>query len=252
MNKQDIAQALLKISHTPCHNEWQRHRYNLTRDFLQRDPEDFMDFQAIKETMFVGNAEYTFEQYKEMRDAITLDSIMDRDIFSQNHQHPAYATTGNTIHHRYHLFMLDKLCACKAEDCNSILELGGGYGNMARIIWKMGFTGEYSIVDLPEFIVLQDYYLSHHGILVNWQADLARHYDLFIATWSLSEIPLEDRAPYEKLDVDYFLLAYGPNYAEIKNHDYFQHFVSCYPDHSFVLLEAPHQTDQYYLVGEPK
>ena len=254
MNKQDLAHALLKIQRAPCHPEWNRHCQNLATELLQRNPEEFMDFQAVKETMFVGNAEYTFDEFEELLTVgkINANELTDCDVFSSKFQHPKWATTGNTIHHRYHLHTLKTLTQKDVTQCKSILELGGGYGNMARLSKRMGFLGAYYIIDLPEFALLQQYYLNYQGALVNWKPDLNQHYDLFIATWSLSEMPLEDRQPYENLDVDYFLIAFGPEYGGIDNLSYFKNFGNVYPDHAWMLLEAPYLDNQYYLCGGPR
>jgi hypothetical protein len=77
-----------------------------------------------------------------------------------------------------------------------ILEIGGGYGNMCSVVHDMGFEGEYTLFDFPEVHKVQEYYLTKNGLnnikyVANWQ-DLET-YDLVIATWSLSEIPLELR-----------------------------------------------------------
>jgi hypothetical protein len=45
-------------------------------------------------------------------------------------------------------------------DTSSIIEFGGGYGNMARIIRKMNPTVTYTLIDLPELLALQYIYLG--------------------------------------------------------------------------------------------
>lgn len=251
MYKQDVAHAILEIQSTKSHPEWRRHCKNLSGELLRRNPEEFMDFQAIKETMFVGNAEYTFDEFAELKDNIDLNELDDCDIFSKNFQHPLWQTTGNTIHHRYHLHMFEKFTQTKISSLNSIVELGGGYGNMARLCHKLGFMGKYNIIDLPEFQVLQKYYLTHHACNVNWDVDLTQEFDLFIATWSLSEIPMEDRFPYEQLKCRYFLMAFGPEYAGINNNQYFVKLCNNYNNHNFYLFKTPHLENQFYCIGEP-
>lgn len=248
MYKQDLLQKLITIQNQHSHPAWKRHCSNLVNELLQRDPKEFMDFQAIKETMFVGNAEYTFKELEELKDKIDLSELVDCDAFSQHFQHPNYPTTGNTIHHRYHLYVLD----IPIKNINTIVELGGGYGNMARLVHKSGFSGTYNLIDLPEFELLQKYYLDYQGINACWNPDLTQPMDLFIATWSLSEIPLEDRSPYENLNTKYFLIAFGPNYNGIDNMSYFRKFVEFYPDHTWKLIEHPHLNNQYYLIGKVK
>jgi hypothetical protein len=252
MYKQDVARAILEIQSKKSHPEWQRHCKNLGAELLRRNPEEFMDFQAVRETMFVGNAEYTFDELKELKENIDVNELNDCDVFSQNFQHPEWPTTGNTIHHRYHLHMFEKFAGVKIGSLASIVELGGGYGNMARLCRKLGFGGSYSIIDLPEFQVLQKYYLTYQGCRANWNVDLTEPFDLFIATWSLSEIPLEDRFPYEQLKCRYFLMAFGPEYAGINNSKYFVRLCDDYKDHDFYLFKTPYLDNQFYCIGAPK
>jgi hypothetical protein len=255
MYKQDVARAIIELQSKKSHPEWERHCKNLGRELLQRNPEEFMDFQAVRETMFVGNAEYTFDEFNELRENIAkvqlASEINDCDIFSQNFQHPLWSTTGNTIHHRYHLYMFEKWTETKIHSLSSIIELGGGYGNMARLCRRCGFSGDYSIIDLPEFQVLQKYYLTYQGCQANWEVDLTQEFDLFIATWSLSEIPLEDRFPYEQLKCRYFLMAFGPEYAGIDNSRYFSNLANIYTKHNFYLFKTPHLENQFYCIGAP-
>ena len=252
MYKQDLVQKLFKTQSCSAHPEWHRHCRNLAIELINNDPDNFMDFQAVKETMFVGNAEYTFNEFKELKDNIDVQELTDCDIFSTNFQHPLWPTTGNTIHHRYHLYMFEKIAKKSPFKFNSILELGGGYGNMARLCYRCGFNGQYNIVDLPEFALLQKYYLDYHGVKANWEPNLEQEFDLFIATWSLSEIPLEDRIPYENLNCKYFLMAFGPEYAGIDNCKYFSRLCDSYKDHDFYLFKTPYLDNQFYCIGVHK
>jgi hypothetical protein len=79
----------------------------------------------------------------------------------------------------------------KLDVIDSIVEFGGGYGTMACIARKLGFTGEYIIYDFPEFSALQDYYLSNVGIEASCVTEFpCCHYDMLIALWSISESPI--------------------------------------------------------------
>jgi hypothetical protein len=249
MDKREAAHRMLTCQRESCHIEWHRHCSNLAKEIISGDLDNFMDFQAVRETMFVGNAEYTFDELAEMKDKIDLEELKDCDKFSKNFQHPEFPTTGNNIHHRYHIYTFEHITQKKVKNFDNILELGGGYGNMARLIHRMGFDGCYSIDDLPEFCTLQEYYLDHHKVKVNWHPNLKDHYDLFIATWSLSEIPIANRGVYQDIDADHFLIAFGPNYGGIDNMAYFRRFSDIYPGHSWMMLEAPYLPNQYYLIG---
>ncbi len=71
-----------------------------------------------------------------------------------------YMTSANRCHHASHLAYYTRECKKNFWDCDSIVEWGGGYGNMARIIRKMNPSITYIIIDLPELLALQYVYLS--------------------------------------------------------------------------------------------
>jgi len=236
------------------HPEWQRHCHNLEFETTIHGLDNFLDFQAIRETMFVGNAEYTWFELAELQEyGVDMAELEDCDKHTKNHQHPQLKnSTGNTIHHRYHLHYFEKMTGVKITDMDSIFELGGGYGNMARIISKMGFNKEYIISDLPEFVDLQKYYLGYHNVPANWSPNYWGECDLFLATWSLSEIPLEGRGVYEDLDANYHLIAFGPDYAGIDNMAYFKEWVRQHPRQEWIMEETPYMKNQFYLTGITK
>ena len=89
-------------------------------------------------------------------------------------------------------------CGFTIEDIRrykSIVEIGGGYGDMCSVIYAMGFTGKYTIYDFPEVQQVQKYYLENQNIQPNFitESEELEPADLVIGTWSLSEIPLELR-----------------------------------------------------------
>jgi hypothetical protein len=84
----------------------------------------------------------------------------------------------------------------KVSGYKSIIELGGGYGDMATLISRLGFNGTYTIFDFPELGKLQEYYLGMEGVKANFISDIDNlpEAELVIATWSLSEMPWDLRA----------------------------------------------------------
>jgi hypothetical protein len=158
------------------------------------------------------------------------------------------SSSGNTIHHTYHLAQFEATTGVDTEGMNCIIEFGGGYGNMCRIIHSMGFRGKYVIYDLPVLSELQRYYLCRTGVDVcdSRNADLlgsvayvntvdqlqqqlvgmARqdNNSLFISTWGLSETPLAVRDSLNRLISQrcrHVLLAYQNHFREIDNRRYF-------------------------------
>jgi hypothetical protein len=128
-----------------------------------------------------------------------------------------------------------------------IFEFGGGYGNMCRLLHKLRFQGRYVLFDLPAFSALQKFYLESAGLTVHPVGSFEKerkgcfcisemeqlkyvlssgktNNSMFIATWSISETPLELRnnvLPHVK-DFGAFLIAYQSGFKEIDNLSYFQ------------------------------
>lgn len=124
-----------------------------------------------------------------------------------------YKTSANRAHHASHLAAFTQITGQYIWESSRIIEWGGGYGSMARLIRKMRPNVTYVIIDLPELLALQYIYLgslegesnihimdkdnfriSEGKInLVNSEFLLTENIslacDLFISTWALSECP---------------------------------------------------------------
>ena len=146
------------------------------------------------------------------RNAIIEDSVGMPEPYRFNNR-----SSGNLVHHAYHLQQILGNYVDAITDFDMIIEFGGGYGSMCRLISNLGFTGEYIIFDLPEFSILQESYLSSirnkpsNLSLVTKLDDLISFGKsckkiLLIATWSLSEAPLDVRKRFlELVNFDYAL-----------------------------------------------
>ena len=103
----------------------------------------------------------------------------------------------NDIHHLYHLCRYEDAIG-KIETPLNILEWGGGYGNMCKVIRIVygELIESYTIVDLPKFTKLAERYVTntcddwdgHHHYSVE-DFELSSEYNMFISTWALSESP---------------------------------------------------------------
>ena len=120
-----------------------------------------------------------------------------------------YLTSHNSIHHLYHLIYFQDKAGVKLDEYNSVLEWGGGYGNMAKIVKRMNREMTYTIIDLPLLSCIQWLYLStilgENEVNIITESKVGIRYgkinilplgllpeqalktDVFIATWSLSE-----------------------------------------------------------------
>jgi len=105
----------------------------------------------------------------------------------------------NSIHHLYHLARFVDTTGVEIES-QSILEWGGGFGNLARLS-KGLFPGvSYSIVDLAFMTSIQRRYLDavlgpEHGVTIHPVESLdgstKLSADLFVSTWALSECTVD-------------------------------------------------------------
>lgn len=143
-----------------------------------------------------------------------------------------------TIQHAYYLhLMYEKLGFFIPESrLNQIFELGGGYGNFCRLVYSLGYSDHYRIADLPVMHSLQHHFLKYAlpSHLHNGNVDFCALSDqgiwpsngcsLFIATFSLSEMPLVLRKEVEEYlkKFDYLFLAYNKAFDGVENPDYFK------------------------------
>ena len=71
-----------------------------------------------------------------------------------------YRTSANRAHHASHLAWYRRGTGRPLWECRSVIEWGGGFGSMARLLTTMNPDLAYAIIDLPEVLALQFVYLT--------------------------------------------------------------------------------------------
>jgi hypothetical protein len=123
--------------------------------------------------------------------------------------------------------MMAERLGARIDEMGDIVELGGGYGNFARIARALGHKGRYQIVDLPPIHRMQKAYLDAtspgHGVEFISGEDVAGG-DLLLATFSVSEMPMRLRNYYETKYPAFRKLFFGTTttFDGIDNVPYFQ------------------------------
>ena len=112
------------------------------------------------------------------------------------------------------------------KEMKTIVEIGGGYGDMASLIHKFGFEGDYYMFDFPEIHELQKYYLGRQGFshikYISDVEEVPESANLTIGTWSLSEMKDELRdGIIDKINSEHWLITYQNNIFGNSNHKYF-------------------------------
>lgn len=129
-------------------------------------------------------------------------------------QSARYTTSSMTAQHLYHFAYHRTTTGASLDDVECVVEFGGGYGNMAKVLSRLlGRPHTHVIVDLPFIGAIQWLYLSSvlgpesvnlvsptRGSVAPGKINImpiplvgkiSIRPDLFIATWSLSETPPE-------------------------------------------------------------
>jgi len=230
---------------------WANNRRQIRKFLSSNDPRLFYKCAALKATMIVENIAYTSIELNRLRQSAKWAERWSPAVIESKKlaplPHPLLPeTSGNTLHHVFHLSVFEEIANFRVNDARTIVEFGGGYGNICRLTHRLGFTGKYVIFDLPELSILQRFYLSSNGIKVyrnvsefksvdsgvlciSTVAELmdvipSDGVDVFIATWSLSETPMEVRDAMKPAlkAASHLLLAYQDKFEGIDNRKYFK------------------------------
>ena len=100
-----------------------------------------------------------------------------------------YLTSHNSIHHLYHLARYAHKTNCDLEEIRSVVEWGGGYGNLAKMFKRLSKGSlTYVIVDLPLFSLLQWTYLA--TVLGEKEVHLMENPDAGVQEGKVNVLPL--------------------------------------------------------------
>jgi hypothetical protein len=254
--------------------EWKANRTRLRKLVMTRDPRRFMEWDVIQNTMFVGNAPYIAEELRVLRASGQWRTRWKRALKEDTVGLPRrcrfhLSSSGNLIHHAYSLYRLEKETGRSINEWEAIIEYGGGYGSLCRLVRRLGFQGQYVIMDLPEMCGLQQYFLESLDIPVNEasgtrsvhcvsdRAELATRLGhsvgwLFIGLWSVSEMPLDLRRQVLTAyagNIDSYLIAYQDQFDEVDNTGFFREWAANSVNVKWSTLDIRHLPGNQYLIG---
>jgi hypothetical protein len=271
--------SLPPLVETPTTNgKWLARLREIRHDILNRDPRNFLYWHNVAVTMYTDAPEQELTYLKKLPLWNSLEpTLHDEHIGNALPYKSMPETNGNIVHHAFHLSQLLARYDVDVSYLKNIFEFGGGYGNMARLIFKLGFKGTFVIFDLPEFIAIQKYFLSTLQlpgvtivtkptqtttptiVLLSNIEELKEQLegqpiDLSIATWSLSESPIELREAIFKLcsASKYYLIGYQVFFGGMDNTLYFSNLVKKLNDYDWHDYEIRHLKGNHYLVGRKK
>ena len=264
---------------TDADRMWNRFKREMRDYVLENDPRTFLRCRSIIKSISVPDSPYGYKELSYLRSQKNWNQNWKQGIEEDRWGHPfSYwcypQSSGTRIHHAYHLALFEEKTGRKFSDHSTVIEFGGGYGNMPRLMNRLSYQGRYLIFDFTEFGALQHFYLGglemSHGNLDQWQkeeckqctvsewSDLGEALNkvdlndsLFMATWSLSEAPFVIREPMLKAveGVKSILIAFQSHFEDLANVDYFNDYQKSHPEYNWVLLPIEHIPGHYYLFG---
>lgn len=279
----ELRDDIVKLSHRPvvAADLWNEKRARLRQLVLARDPFDFLRWDVIRTTMVKRGREPVTHELRHLqrrpnwklrwRPALRESTI--------GRPRPFYLyprSSGTLIHQAYHLCRFEEATGLPLTTVPFVVEFGGGYGSMCRLLHQLGFAGTYVIFDLPEVSALQRFFLRHLDIPVFkgenqdraslrgvfTTSDLGNLKFLlrsrptgqaaFIATWSLTEAPVElgTMILSEVVSFDAFLFGYKERFEAIDNVRFFSEWRSTLSDHTWHEFPIPHlRKAERYLFG---
>ncbi len=197
-----------------CHPFWQKTRSDIKGLIKGKPQEDFLKFSAIAGTM-VRSGFNNFQKYEIDFLTFGLSEKNRKILFSHNYDTdfgnlqklPPFDVSANTLGH---LFYIGKILeGCDISKIKTIVEFGGGYGNLARLIKQIIPQSTLILFDLPETLAIQALFLRYtlknvrifvhnkipnlfkegaiHLLPVFFVEDLNVDTNLFISTFALSE-----------------------------------------------------------------
>ncbi len=271
--------SILKTT-TSSEKSWNEFRLKLRYNILTNNPNDFLNFDVIRYTMFNDAHINEYEYLKNHTNKELWSKLLrENSTGTPPPYRYDYSTSGNLVHTVYNFVQFADKTGIDINKFDKIIEFGGGYGCLCRIIKQYGFKGQYIITDLPEFLFLQEYYLKSSGKINNVIRD---YYDnsntinnvlllddfsklanikvnpneniLFIATWSFSEIPISLRETVLKqlnrFSLKNYFIAYQKQFEDVNNVKYFADFTNIRQDTKWIKYDIEHLKDNCYLFGQ--
>lgn len=254
-SESDFSKKMINAKKVNDSSFWTEMAEVFANDFETLPLERFKVWTSVLMVPFMSNSKHS--QYIRLAlNAITSDDLYANalvepmvgmtaeDYNSFYRMFSDFDTTMNRIQHLAHLLV----CGYDhkfLQNAKKIVEIGGGIGDMADIINKLGFTGEYIIYDLPEVGKIQNWYhdqLGHTNIKHTSNMENLEDADLVIATWSLTEMPIDLRNDVvsKLVGSKNWLVAYSKEIFGLDNESWItDSFIPAFDNHTIETTEIP-------------
>ena len=241
-------------------NFWQKKLNSLQQRINKDDLSNFTRWPEIIGTMIASVHLSEFDYLKNSN--VLIETKLKPNSFKQFPQ-----SSTNNVHHAYSLQLLKDYTNLNFDQYGTIVEFGGGYGNMCRLIKNMNHRGNYYIYDFKELNVIQQHYLGKNEITENvyYLNDgnlinpVITKDNLFIALWSLTESPSEQRdklmSDLNIFNCDYILIGFVNSFDGNENIEWLSNDVSPKSKdmgYDIKINEIEHMKNNFYLMAKRK
>lgn len=213
---------------------------------------NFLRYSFIQKIFFIHNRFFIYKELQELKKDVKNWNLWKKLLVENNVGNPVNyflykESSGNRIRQVYHLKKFVDFANLDLKKIKYVLEIGGGYGCMATIFYKINPNIKYVIFDTKEVNLIQYYYLKMNNIPVSINSNpnnkkgvslisnfkdikflkkltyFKKNKTIVIANWSLSEMPIFFR---QKLNFIYkifkfILISFQDKFENINNFNYF-------------------------------
>lgn len=241
-------------------NKWKQFLVSIERE-LEKHGDSFLRGPTISSTMHPGRS---FQKLaKEIYDflqksQVDISSVKEPQFGSPIIIHNGYSLV--TLQSLYNIHLISERLG-SIDQYDHIVDIGGGYGNLCNTVYNMGFDGSYTIYDFPIINKIQQRFLSntcptkqiqYKQLADDWTID---QNSLLIATYSMSEMPLEDReivSSHLNKFKSIFII-YQKTFDEFPNKQYFNSLVENHPEFTWQSSSCSlRKSEPTILSGEKK
>ena len=134
-------------------------------------------------------------------------------------------TTTYNLKSNHHIETYYQLTSKNILDYDRIVEFGGGVGDLSKLIFDLGYEGDYCIYDFEEILEVQKINFVPYKKKPQFISDIPKYSKntLFISTWAFSEAPLYLRDKFlNSLQPEDWLIITQRNIFGIDNDAYFK------------------------------
>ena len=197
--------------------DWQEW-LDVIQDEFQNNKNSFLTQPNIKRTVHPEHGGMNLYM-KLNSDFANLSKIADANCGKPNLQFGKHSLI--SVQSGYYIQLLKEHFSIEPKDLGHITDIGGGYGNLCRSIHMLGFTGNYTILDFPQMNEMQEYFLSNtiegsYSCKPLKPENLLKTAEesLLIGTFSINEMPLDDRKIIEPFYEQYIFMVLRKNYRK--------------------------------------